>query len=180
MRSKNNRSKNNLSKNNLSKKNNRSRNNRYTNVVLPSKPSFALKLAAFMLQGVKTPIVFDKEHGFSNKHHEVFGVLIFLHMNIKENEFVNLLNNGKLPIINNLSSMCVKRRMNTILKQLDFNCKNQSNSALIALNKGIVDSINNRYYIRANGKSKAKDLLKFMTWQVQNKLIPSNSIKWGQ
>ena len=55
--------------------------------VYKGNTSFAAKLAAFILESVKDTIYFSKQTGFSDKHHQIFGVLPYLHMNISEKEF---------------------------------------------------------------------------------------------
>jgi len=156
--------------------------NNITKVKLPKKPSFAAKLAAFMLEGVQNEIFISKTGGFSGKHHQVFGVLPFLHMNITEKQFMGLVNNNHSILGSNLTKLCKKQNLNKSLKKVKFNCQKQSNSGIVALNMGLVDSINNRYNIRKNGRKRTEEILSIQSWQHHNNKgqIPAKSLNWGK
>lgn len=151
-------------------------------VKLPKNPSFAAKLGAFMLEGVRDEIFFSKKTGFSGKHHQVSGVLPFLHMNIKEPEFKALLDKDVSTLGRVLGGLCSKRGLNKSLKKVHFKCKKQSQSGVVALNMGIMDSINNRYNIRKNGIRKLEQILSIQTWQHNDNAaqIPKKSLNWGK
>ena len=143
------------------------------------KPTFAAKLAAFMLESLKTDIYFNKTSGFSNKHHQVFGVLPYLHMNITETEFRKQLKDSRTSSNRSLTTLCNKNKLNKKLSLVGFNCKNQSSSSVHSVNESIIDSINNRWGIRHNGQKKLRTIMKTMEWQVKNNKIPSSSLRWS-
>ena len=149
------------------------------NVKLNPKPSFAMRLGAFILEGVKKPITFSKESGFSNENPEVFGVLPLLHMNIKESTFKNMLNNASGNLHTVLKSACSKKGLNKKLVKVDFNCNEQTNYAVSTINKAIIDSINNRYEIRQNGQKRLGEILRVQTWQYENRKIPKTSLNYN-
>ena len=151
-------------------------------VKLPKNPSFAAKLAAFMLEGVHDEIFISKTGGFSGKHHQVFGVLPFLHMNITEKQFMDLINSNHGVLGSNLTKLCNKKSLNKSLKKVKFNCQKQSNSGIVALNMAIIDSINNRYNMRKNGKRRTEEILSIQHWQHHNnnEQIPKKSLDWGK
>jgi hypothetical protein len=143
-------------------------------------PTFAAKLAAFMLESVKDAIYFNKKSGFSNKHHQVFGVLPYLHMNITETEFRKQLKDSQTSRNRSLTTLCNKNKLNKKLSSVGFNCKNQSSSGVHSVNESIIDSINNRWNIRTNGQKRLRTIMKTMEWQVKNNKIPSSSLKWSE
>ena len=171
-----------INSNSMKNKNSMKNNSRMPSVKLSSRPSFAQKLAAFLLQGVKDfrDSDFSKRSGFTTRHHEIAGVLPFLHMNIKESDFLRMLNTASPKLGQSLASTCNQKNLNKTLKMVDFKCNPQSMSAVSALNKGIVDSINNRYSIRHNGRKVLAKVLSRMTWQVNNNKIPAASLKWSK
>jgi hypothetical protein len=142
-------------------------------------PTFAAKLAAFILESVKDKIYFSKNNGFSNKHHQVFGVLPYLHMNISETEFRNQLKASDKSRVSSLTKLCNKNKLNRKLSKVKFNCTKQSNSGVYSTNESIIDSINNRWNIRKNGQKRLRTIMKTMEWQVKNKVIPASSLKWA-
>jgi hypothetical protein len=146
--------------------------------VYRGNPTFAAKLAAFILESVKDTIYFNKKSGFSNKHHQVFGVLPYLHMNISETEFRKQLKDSQTNRNRSLTKLCNKNKLNKKLSSVGFNCKNQSTSGVHSVNESIVDSINNRWNMRKNGQKRLKTIMKTMQWQVKNNKIPSSSLKW--
>ena len=159
---------------------NTKKSSKYPCAKLSSKPSFAQKLGAFLLQGIEDEIFFDRETGFSDKHQSVFGVLPFLHMNITEKGFVKMLNDSSSTLAENLTKNCVSKNLNNTLQKVGYDCQKQSVAGIGSLNVGLVESINNRYNIRAKGQQNLTDILRFMTWQVKNKKIPKASIQWAK
>jgi hypothetical protein len=148
---------------------------------IAKKPSFAAKLGAFMLQGIKDEIHFDKKNGFSDKHMSVYGVLPYLHMNITEKEFRQLMvDSAKNDKAYNriLSEKCNSKKLNKKLEKVKFHCEKQIHSSIMSLNLSVIDSINNRYKIRKQGQKNLKTILGFMKWQVDNNIIPKSSIEW--
>ena len=166
----------------LSSKNNKHDMDNIKPVKLPKKPSFAAKLCAFLLEGVNDEIFFSKKTGFSGKHHQVYGVLPFLHINIKENEFKKFIDGDVKSLSKRLSTLCNSHNLNNTLSKVGFNCNKQSKSAVIAMNMAIIDSINNRYHIRKNGRRNVEKILGIQTWQHKNnnKQIPAKSLNWGK
>ena len=166
----------------LSNKNNKHNTSGVKKVKLPKNPSFAAKLGAFLLEGVRDEVFFSKKTGFSGKHHQVFGVLPFLHMNIKESEFKAMLDKDVNLLGKVLGGMCNSKKLNQSLKKVNFKCNKQSTSAVVALNMGIMDSINNRYHIRKNGIKKLEQILSIQTWQHHQNgaQIPNKSLHWGK
>ena len=144
-----------------------------------NRVTFAAKLAAFLLQGASNNIEFSLKNGFSNRVPEVFGVLPYLHMNIKENEFRNLLNNSSENRRQTLTNLCNKNHLEKHLNQVGFSCVQQPRAGVKALDKAIVDSINNRWSIRQNGQRNLRTVLKHMRTQVDKGIIPSRSVSWG-
>ena len=142
-------------------------------------PSFAAKLAAFILESVNDKINFSKSTGFSNKHHQVFGVLPYLHMNISEKEFRKQLKESEISRNSSLTRLCNKSKLNKKLSKVKFNCTKQSKSGVYSINESIIDSINNRWSIRKNGQKRLRTIMKAMEWQVKNKVIPASSLKWA-
>ena len=167
-------------KNNKSIKKNKSIKN---NNKLAKTPSFATKLGAFMLQGVKEEIHFDKEKGFSNKHIGVYGVLPYLHMNISENDFKKLMEDSAKndkAYSRILSDKCNSKKLDKKLEKVQFQCEKQLHSSIMALNLSVIDSINDRYKIRKQGQKNLKKILGFMSWQVKNDIIPESSLEWSK
>ena len=147
---------------------------------ISSKPSFAQRLGAFLLEGVKTDIKFTEDHGFPNQHGAVLGVLPFFHMNIKEATFRKMLKNSNGSLKEVLTGRCNEKNLNKVLEKVDYDCDSQSSAGIEALCDAIMDSINNRYGIRHNGRKRLKQMYGFMTWQVANGKIPASSIEWGK
>lgn len=145
-----------------------------------NNPSFSAKLGAFMLESVKDAIYFDKSKGFSDKHHQIFGVLPYLHMNISETEFRKQLKDSQKNRNRSLTKLCNKNKLNKKLSSVGFNCKNQAASGVHSVNESVVDSINNRWDMRKNGQKRLKTVMKAMQWQVKNNKIPASSLKWAE
>ena len=143
-------------------------------------PTFAAKLAAFILEGLKDKKVkFSKTDGFSDKQPQISGVLPYLHMNIKEVNVVKKFKETQKMRVGGLSKICKKKGLEKSLSSVNFNCDKQSKNGVISINKSIIDSINNRWGIRKNGQKHLKELKKYMEWQVKNKVIPASSLKWA-
>ncbi len=171
-----------MSKNNQKVSNKRSKkaNSKKAIPLKKTNISFAQKLGAFLLQGVKGNIVFSEETGFSDKHPGVFGVLPFLHMNIQEETFVAMLEKGSGGLKEIFNNKCKAKNLDEVLQKVDYDCEAQCDSGISALNQSILDSINNRYKIRDNGQKRLSQMLGFMTWQVHNNKIPKESLKWSK
>jgi hypothetical protein len=160
--------------------NNRSRKNRRS-VKNTRKPTFAAKLAAFILEAVspKDKIIWSREKGFTAKHQQVFGVLPFLHLNIKEHQFRDLLRNSHKNQVNTLADLCNAKHLDEVLHKVSFNCKNQSDKGILSFEEAIIDSINNRWGIRQNGRRHLAVLEKFMRKQVHLDIIKPASVLWA-
>jgi hypothetical protein len=144
------------------------------------EPCFALRLAAFMLEGVKKEILFTEDHGFPDQHKAVLGVLPFLHLNIKEKTFRKMLTNSNGALKEVLTGRCNEKNLNKVLEKVDYDCDSQSSAGVEAVCDAIMDSINNRYKIRKNGQKRAREMHGFMSWQVANNKIPASSIQWAK
>ena len=166
-----------------SRKNNRksNRNNRNNRSKKVRQPTFAAKLGAFILQAVspKDKIVWSKEVGFTAKHPQVFGVLPFLHLNVSEKQFRALLTGSHNNHVNALTGLCNGMNLNNVLHKVNFSCKNQSDKGILSLEDAIVDSINNRWNIRRNGRKHLAQIEKYMRKQVELNIIPSRSVSWA-
>ena len=143
-------------------------------------PTFAAKLAAFILESVKGTISFSKTSGFTGKHHQVSGVLSYLHMNIKEKDVVSKFKETEKMRANGLSKICKKKGLERTLSSVNFNCNTQSKNGVLSINRSIVDSINNRWNIRHNGRKRLREIKKYMTWQVKHGIIPAKSLEWAK
>ena len=143
-------------------------------------PTFAAKLAAFMLESVKGKIVFNKTTGFTNKHPQVYGVLPYLHMNITDSSFRNTINLTKSVQLKQLTKLCNVKKLNKTLKKVNFNCNTQPSSGVKSVNNSILDSINNRWGMRHNGRKRLREILKAQRWQVKEGIIPAKSLDWAK
>ena len=138
--------------------------------------SFAAKLAAFILEGLhETPILDGND---ANMQQEVSGAIPYLHMNIMERDVINKFKETEKMRINGLSKICGKKDLKTSLKSVNFKCKPQSKNGVISINKSIIDSINNRWNIRHNGRKHLKIICKYMIGQFQQGKIPKESLLW--
>ena len=143
-------------------------------------PLFAAKLGAFLLDGAKGQIEFSFNGGFSEKVPEVFGVLPYLHMNVSEKTFRDHLADSRNNRVNALSKVCRSKHLDTKLTAVDFSCRKQPEQGVLALDKAIVDSINNGWNSRSNGRRYLKEVLKHQREQADRGLIPKASVAWGQ
>jgi len=142
--------------------------------------TFAAKLAAFMLESVKGNIVFNKTNGFTNKHPQVYGVLPYLHMNITDGSFRNTINLTKSVQLKQLTKLCNVKKLNKTLHKVNFNCNTQPASGVKSVNNSILDSINNRWGMRHNGRKRLREILKAQRWQVKEGIIPAKSLDWAK
>ena len=138
--------------------------------------SFAAKLAAFILEGLKTDPRLNGND--SNMQSEVSGAIPYLHMNISEKDVVGKFKDTLKSRVKGLSKICKKKKLEKSLKDVKFNCKRQSTNGVVSINKSIVDSINNRWNIRQNGRKHLKIIAEYMVEQVKNKQIPKASLNW--
>ena len=144
-----------------------------------SSISFAAKLGAFLLQSVEDKIIFSMKTGFTDKHPQVFGVLPYLHLNIKEDSFKRTLNESKNERKDTLKNICNGKNLENTLAKVNFDCDMQSLSGVNSLDQGLIDSINNRWSIRKNGQKRLKEILGYQKKQVKEGIIPASSIEWG-
>ena len=160
--------------------NNRSRNNRRS-VKNSRRPTFAAKLGAFILQGLSanTTVTWSVKNGFSNKQTQVSGVLPFLHLNIKEHQFRALLRNSHGNHAKTLENLCNGAKLNKVLHKVNFNCKRQSNNGVTGLEDAIVDSINNAWNMRSNGRRHLATVERHMRKQVELNIIKPRSVVWA-
>lgn len=153
-----------------------------TMLSLPKNPSFAVKLGAYMLEGLQEDIFFSKKTAFSGKQKQVSGVLPFLHMNIKENEFRDLIERNASSLGKSVAKVCNKKDLNKKLVKVGFNCNKQAAAGVVALNMGLIDSINNRYAIRKNGQRKLAEIYSYQSWQHNqpDSKIPAASLNYAK
>jgi hypothetical protein len=142
--------------------------------------SFAAKLGAFMLESVKGKIVFNKNTGFTNKHPQVYGVLPYLHMNISEGSFRKSMDVSKPVRLKHLSKLCHKKQLNKKLSKVNFNCNIQPLNGIKSVNNSILDSVNNQWSIRHNGRKQLREILMAQKWQVTQGIIPAKSLEWAK
>lgn len=143
-------------------------------------PSFAAKLAAFILEGLgeEEPNI---GHGDDQMQPKVKGALPYLHMNIQEEDVVNKFKETEQMRIDGLAKLCNdKYDLDKKLEKVGFKCQDQSSAGVISINESIVDSINNRWGIREHGQRHVRTLAKMMKDQVANNQIPDSSIKWAE
>lgn len=142
------------------------------------KPSFAAKLGAFMLENAKGKIVFNKKTGFTRKHKQVFGVLPYLHMDIKEKNFFKNFKEIESGRAGELTKLCNKHNLERKLSKVKFSCKNQSLAGVQAVNDSILSSINDKWAERKHGRKQLEVIQRAMEYQCSNNIIPSSSLQW--
>jgi hypothetical protein len=151
-----------------------------------SSVSFAAKLGAFLCENEKLSDVVGSDDGFFTKNKgksvnkRVFGALPFLHLNITKNQFVSLLESGKLNLVNAAKGMCTSAGLESSLKKVKFDCAAQSKVGVSALNLAICESIENRWEIRRNGRAVLNKIQKVQEAQAHPRkaIIPSKSLNW--
>ena len=144
------------------------------------RATFAARLAAFILDDHKGPVRWSEKGGFPNGQPCVFGVLPFLHLNISEAKFRQMLRDGQAKETAVVSKDCNSKKLNTKLSKVGFSCAGQSAIGVKALSSSVVSSINdsNRWMARKNGRKVASQLQRFMHKQVELGIIPASSVKW--
>ena len=148
------------------------------------KVTFAAKLAAFVLENHKgKEVKFAKNGGFDNDQDFIFGILPFLHLNIKKDEFSTLLAKGQNPLIQELTDLCSKSdAVEKIDDKVDFKCDAQSSTGIRdGLIESVIKNIDSprRWASRRHGRTIAKEVAKNMNFQVDNKLISQASVEWA-
>ena len=164
-----------------SRKNNRNNQKNNKSIKNSKKPSFAAKLGAFVLQGLNpnTRVKWSVDEGFSNTQPQVTGVLPFLHLNITEGQLKSLLNGSHNNHKKTLSGLCNNANLNTVLRKVKFNCQRQSNNGILGFEQAVIDSINNSWTMRSNGRKHLGTLEKHMRKQVELRIIPAKSVSWA-
>jgi hypothetical protein len=157
----------------------RSRSAKKTVKVGKESPSFAAKLAAFILEGLgnSKPVLGKGDHKMQS---QLKGALPYLHMNITEQNVRNKFKETEQMRVKGLSQICndKKHRLDTKLKKVGFNCRQQSTAGVVSINQSIVDSINNRWSIRRHGQRHVRTLARMMTKQHKAGEIPASSLAW--
>lgn len=153
-----------------------------------SRVSFAAKLGAFICQNQKLSDVVGDVSGFEQTHNgrkvnqRVFGVLPFLHLNITRSQFVAVLNSKEVngSLVGAVEALCNKSRLNSVLKAVDFHCDRQSQVGVRdGLNAAIVESIENRWDMRRNGRMVLNKIQAVQLQQNRDgKKIPDSSVQW--
>ena len=125
------------------------------------------KLAAFILEGLgnQKPII---GKGDDKMQPQLKGALPYLHMNITEKNVRNKFKETENMRISGLAKICNdnSHRLDTKLKGVGFNCRQQSIAGVQSINQSIIDSINNRWGIRKHGQRHVRTLNRMMTDQV--------------
>ena len=146
--------------------------------------TFAAKLAAFVLENHKgKEVKFAKNGGFDNDQDFIFGILPFLHLNIKKDQFSTLLAKGQNPLIQELTELCSNSKtVKKIAKEVDFQCIAQSSTGIRdGLIKSVIKNIDSprRWASRGHGRRIAREVAKNMNFQVDEKLISPDSVEWA-
>ena len=149
-----------------------------------NKVTFAAKLAAFVLENHKgKEVKFAKNGGFDNDQDFIFGILPFLHLNIKKDEFSTLLAKGQNPLVQELTELCSNNEaVKEIKREVDFKCDAQSSTGIRdGLIESVIKNIDSprRWASRRHGRTIAKEVAKNMNFQVDNKLISQASVEWA-
>ena len=151
------------------------------------KASFAAKLGAFICENQKLGHVVGDLSGFYQKHNgrsvnqRVFGVLPFLHLNITEAQFRGILNSPRVngSLTDAVEVLCNKKKLNKVLKQVQFNCRKQSEVGVRdGLNAAVMESILNRWDMRRNGRMVLNKIQAVQVRQHKEGIIPSSSVQW--
>jgi hypothetical protein len=161
------------------KRNNSKKNSLKARKTGMENPSFAAKLAAFILEGLgKAKPIIGK--GDDKMQSQLKGALPYLHMNITEQNVRNKFKETEQMRINGLSKLCNDKdhQLDTKLAKVNFNCQQQSTAGVMSINQSIVDSINNRWGIRHHGQRHVRTLAKMMTKQQKAGEIPASSLAW--
>ena len=151
------------------------------------KASFAAKLGAFICENQKLGDVVGDVSGFYQKHkgrsvnQRVFGVLPFLHLNITESQFRGILNSPRVngSLTDAVEVLCNKKKLNKVLKEVQFNCRKQSEVGVRdGLNAAVMESIVNRWDMRRNGRMVLNKIQAVQVRQHKEGVIPSSSVQW--
>ena len=108
----------------------------------------------------------------------MFGVLPFLHLNISKAQFKAILDNSCESITNTVEGLCNKKKLDKTLKTVNFNCRKQSSAGRDALLKSVMESIENRWLMRKNGRAVLNKIEKVQREQVKKSIIPAASVAW--
>ena len=143
-------------------------------------PTFAAKVGAFVLEALpaNSKIQWSERSGFMGDK-RVTGVLPFLHLNITEAQMRAQFNSSSGQI-KAVTGMCNKKSLNKTLSKVNFNCQRQSARGVVSLGEGVIDSINNAWNRRTNGRKHLAVIQKHMETQVKKGIIPSASIQWSK
>lgn len=155
------------------------------------KARFSAKIGAFICQNQALKDVVGSVDGFEQKlngrsvNQRVFGVLPFLHLDITREQFKNLMMSPKVngSLVAAVELLCNQadkgKGLDKRLEGVDFNSHNQ---AVVGVRDGLVaavmESIENRWDIRANGKKVLNYIQKVQLAQVEAGKIPKASVRW--
>ena len=149
------------------------------------KVTFAAKLAAFVLENHKgDEVEFAIKGGFADHQKYIFGILPFLHLNIKKEEFRQMLKAGESAEAAFLTEICNNNQAaQSIDSVVGFNCEPQSKTGV---NTGVINSVisninsNSKWVSRKKGRKILKQIKKNMGIQVKQRLITKESLKWSE
>lgn len=152
-----------------------------------NKASFAAKLGAFICENQALKNVVGDVNGFEQKvkgravNQRVFGVLPFLHLNISRQQFSNLMMSPKVngSLVAAVEALCNSKNLNKTLKAVDFNCHKQSVVGVRdGLTAAIMESIENRWDMRTNGRKVLNQIQRVQVEQANKGKIPKASVAW--
>ena len=141
--------------------------------------SFSAKLAAFMLNGLTENVKCGPTLGFERfQQTEVLGLLPYLHLNITQEEYTDILKSTQPSMTKVLTKICKDKKLDTSLKAVGFKCSVHSKIGADVLINRMIDTINVGYSARLNGKKKAAQMAAFMKMQNKKGNIPAASVEW--
>ena len=149
------------------------------------KVTFAAKLAAFVLENHKgDKVEFAIKGGFADDQKYIFGILPFLHLNIKKEEFREMLKRGQGAEVAFLTEICNNNQAaQSINPIVGFNCEPQSTTGV---KTGVINSTvsnitsNSKWISRKKGRKILSQIKKNMRIQVDQGLITDASLQWSK
>ena len=157
----------------------------YSSLKQAKKVTFAAKLAAFVLENHKgDKVEFAIKGGFADDQKYIFGILPFLHLNIKKEKFREMLKAGESAEAAFLTEICNENlAAQSINPIVGFNCEAQSKTGV---NTGVIDSVisninsNSKWVSRKKGRKILQQIKKNMKIQVKQGLITKASLEWSE
>ena len=149
------------------------------------KVTFAAKLAAFVLENHKgDKVEFAIKGGFADDQKYIFGILPFLHLNIKKEEFREMLKAGESAEVAFLTEICNNNQATQSINPIvGFSCEPQSRTGV---KTGVINSTvsnitsNSKWISRKKGRKILSQIKKNMQIQVDQGLITDASLQWSK